>query len=70
MTPVRLKSAVETMIRFESVINQELFPVCAAGYQSLVNAAEYAPPIGPGPVSDGQFYSPPESPAGLHTTQP
>ncbi|XP_013871617.1 STARD3 N-terminal-like protein [Austrofundulus limnaeus] len=30
-------------------------------YQSFVNAAEHAALIGPGPVSDGQFYSPPES---------
>ncbi|KAM4728789.1 STARD3 N-terminal-like protein [Anableps anableps] len=30
-------------------------------YQSFVDAVERAPLIGPGPVSDGQFYSPPES---------
>ncbi|XP_037538366.1 STARD3 N-terminal-like protein [Nematolebias whitei] len=30
-------------------------------YQSFVDAAERATLIGPGPVSDGQFYSPPES---------
>lgn len=30
-------------------------------FQSLVDAAERAPLMGAGPVSDGQFYSPPES---------
>ncbi|KAM4556301.1 STARD3 N-terminal-like protein [Fundulus diaphanus] len=30
-------------------------------YQSFVDAAERAPLMGPGPLSDGQFYSPPES---------
>ncbi|XP_008333196.1 STARD3 N-terminal-like protein [Cynoglossus semilaevis] len=29
--------------------------------QSLMDAAERAPLMGPGPLSDGQFYSPPES---------
>uniref|UniRef100_A0A3Q2NX65 STARD3 N-terminal like n=1 Tax=Fundulus heteroclitus TaxID=8078 RepID=A0A3Q2NX65_FUNHE len=33
-------------------------------YQSFVDAAERAPLMGPGPLSDGQFYSPPESLAG------
>ncbi|MEQ2249220.1 STARD3 N-terminal-like protein, partial [Ilyodon furcidens] len=33
-------------------------------YQSFVDAAEHAPHMGPGPLSDGQFYSPPESVAG------
>lgn len=30
-------------------------------YQSFVDAAERAPLMGPAPLSDGQFYSPPES---------
>ncbi|XP_041847701.1 STARD3 N-terminal-like protein isoform X2 [Melanotaenia boesemani] len=30
-------------------------------YQSIMDATERAPLIGPGPISDGQFYSPPES---------
>ncbi|XP_078121186.1 STARD3 N-terminal-like protein [Sander vitreus] len=30
-------------------------------YQSIMDATERAPPLGPGPLSDGQFYSPPES---------
>ncbi|KAK5617595.1 STARD3 N-terminal-like protein [Crenichthys baileyi] len=30
-------------------------------YQSFVDAAGRAPHMGPGPLSDGQFYSPPES---------
>uniref|UniRef100_A0A3B5N0L8 MENTAL domain-containing protein n=1 Tax=Xiphophorus couchianus TaxID=32473 RepID=A0A3B5N0L8_9TELE len=30
-------------------------------YQSFLDAVERAPPMGPGPLSDGQFYSPPES---------
>ncbi|XP_015259852.1 STARD3 N-terminal-like protein [Cyprinodon tularosa] len=30
-------------------------------YQLFVDATENAPPMGPGPLSDGQFYSPPES---------
>ncbi|XP_072219736.1 STARD3 N-terminal-like protein [Leuresthes tenuis] len=30
-------------------------------YNSLMDARERAPLIGPGPLSDGQFYSPPES---------
>uniref|UniRef100_A0A8C6PMA7 STARD3 N-terminal like n=1 Tax=Nothobranchius furzeri TaxID=105023 RepID=A0A8C6PMA7_NOTFU len=34
-------------------------------YKSFVDATEHPPLIGPGPVSEGQFYSPPESLAGL-----
>ncbi|XP_008300944.1 STARD3 N-terminal-like protein [Stegastes partitus] len=30
-------------------------------FQSIMDATERAPLIGPGPLSDGQFYSPPES---------
>ncbi|XP_007577167.1 PREDICTED: MLN64 N-terminal domain homolog [Poecilia mexicana] len=30
-------------------------------YQSFLDAVERAPLMGPGPLSDGQFYSPPES---------
>ncbi|XP_028283751.1 STARD3 N-terminal-like protein [Parambassis ranga] len=30
-------------------------------YQSFMDATERAPLVGPGPLSDGQFYSPPES---------
>ncbi|XP_034744502.1 STARD3 N-terminal-like protein [Etheostoma cragini] len=30
-------------------------------YQSIMDATERFPPLGPGPLSDGQFYSPPES---------
>ncbi|XP_043991250.1 STARD3 N-terminal-like protein [Gambusia affinis] len=30
-------------------------------YQSFMDAVERAPLMGPGPLSDGQFYSPPES---------
>lgn len=30
-------------------------------YQSIMDATERAPLMGPGPLSDGQFYSPPES---------
>ncbi|XP_061587657.1 STARD3 N-terminal-like protein [Cololabis saira] len=30
-------------------------------YQSFMDATERAPLMGPGPLSDGQFYSPPES---------
>ncbi|XP_032387004.1 STARD3 N-terminal-like protein [Etheostoma spectabile] len=30
-------------------------------YQSIMDATERVPPLGPGPLSDGQFYSPPES---------
>lgn len=40
-------------------------PVCVSGYLSIVDAAERAPLMCPGPLSDGQFYSPPESVAGL-----
>lgn len=32
-----------------------------------MDATERAPLMGPGPLSDGQFYSPPESVAGLST---
>ncbi len=32
-----------------------------------MDATERAPLMGPGPLSDGQFYSPPESVAGLWT---
>ncbi|XP_034559525.1 STARD3 N-terminal-like protein [Notolabrus celidotus] len=31
------------------------------GYLSIMDATERAPLMGPGPLSDGQFYSPPES---------
>uniref|UniRef100_A0A3Q1C725 MENTAL domain-containing protein n=1 Tax=Amphiprion ocellaris TaxID=80972 RepID=A0A3Q1C725_AMPOC len=33
-------------------------------FQSIMDATDRAPLIGPGPLSDGQFYSPPESLAG------
>lgn len=38
-----------------------------SGYLSIVDATERAPLVYPGPLSDGQFYSPPESVAGLLT---
>lgn len=38
--------------------------VCLAGHLSIVEHAARAPLLCPGPVSDGQFYSPPESAAG------
>lgn len=38
--------------------------VCLAGHLSIVEQAARAPLLCPGPVSDGQFYSPPESVAG------
>uniref|UniRef100_A0A8C5HKJ8 MENTAL domain-containing protein n=1 Tax=Gouania willdenowi TaxID=441366 RepID=A0A8C5HKJ8_GOUWI len=34
-------------------------------FQSIMDVSERAPLMGPGPLSDGQFYSPPESVAGL-----
>lgn len=46
-------------------LSDAVCPILSAGYQSFVDAAERAPLMGPGPVSDGQFYSPPESLAGL-----
>lgn len=42
-------------------------PLCVSGYLSIMDATERAPLMYPGPVSDGQFYSPPESVAGLWT---
>lgn len=42
-----------------------IFPSLTAAYLAVVNAAcERAPMIYPRAVSDGQFYSPPESVAG------
>lgn len=38
--------------------------VCLAGHLSFMEHAARAPLLCPGPVSDGQFYSPPESLAG------
>lgn len=38
--------------------------VCLAGCLSFMEHAARAPLLYPGPVSDGQFYSPPESVAG------
>lgn len=38
--------------------------VCLAGHLSIVEQAARAPLLCPRPVSDGQFYSPPESVAG------
>lgn len=38
--------------------------VCPAGCLSIMEHAARAPLLCPGPVSDGQFYSPPESAAG------
>lgn len=37
---------------------------CVSGHQSIIDTSR-APLLGPGPLSDGQFYSPPESLAGL-----
>lgn len=42
----------------------DVCPLLSTGYQLFVDATENAPPMGPGPLSDGQFYSPPESLAG------
>lgn len=44
--------------------------VCLAGCLSFMEQAVRAPLLCPGPVSDGQFYSPPESLAGQRRRLP
>lgn len=49
----------------KKVFKKNIVPLSASAYLAVVNAAcERAPMIYPRAVSDGQFYSPPESIAG------
>ncbi|XP_054882600.1 STARD3 N-terminal-like protein [Poeciliopsis prolifica] len=50
---------IETWLLDFKVLPQENEDECR--YQSFLEAVERAPLMGPGPLSDGQFYSPPES---------
>lgn len=50
---------IETWLLDFKVLPQEA--VDENRYQSIMDATERAPLVGPGPLSDGPFYSPPES---------